>query len=244
MLLTSDALRRKSKKQKQLEQNTPLQRLDADYGEPEEPDYQEPEAPDLFPQPGPDVAQEAVAMLSMVNAERRKTGAAPLCLNAKLNQAAMKHSQNKRRCRRVTGPHAGCDGSTLSYRLVREGYRWKETNGPYGSPGRPLYAENVFKGQRDGAAVMRVWMSSRIERKNILNRLFTNFGYGKDGPYHTQVFGTLWRSGPTSVGVGCTFGPGPVALADEGSDDVALADEGSDDMAEGGRQRRRGRPFR
>lgn len=50
--------------------------------------------------------------------------------------------------------------------------------------------ENIAKGQKSAAEVVKEWMDSEGHRANILSKNFTNIGVGyvKDGNYWTQMF--------------------------------------------------------
>jgi len=128
-------------------------------------------------------------VLRLVNEERAKTGASPLCFNSKLITASKKHSEDMSNGGFMS--HTGSDGSSFSQRMAREGYEWRTG------------AENVARGQRSPAQVMNSWMNSAGHRKNILNPAYQNFGYGNTNNFHTQVFGTLLS------GSGCSGTPAP-----------------------------------
>ncbi|SES40866.1 SafA/ExsA family spore coat assembly protein [Psychrobacillus sp. OK032] len=51
-------------------------------------------------------------------------------------------------------------------------------------------AENIAKGQKTAAEVVKAWMNSEGHRANILSKNFTHIGVGyvKDGHYWTQMF--------------------------------------------------------
>ena len=51
-------------------------------------------------------------------------------------------------------------------------------------------AENIAKGQKNAAEVVKAWMNSEGHRANILSKNFTHIGVGhvKDGNYWTQMF--------------------------------------------------------
>lgn len=118
-------------------------------------------------------------MLRLINAERRKAGAPPLCFNKKLLKAATVHSADQ--ARRQALSHTGSDGSDAGVRLDRVGYKWN------------TWAENVAQGYDGVAAVMAGWMASPGHRRNLLNPAFRHIGLGiaagGRGPWWTQVFG-------------------------------------------------------
>jgi len=121
-----------------------------------------------------------VEMLNRLNAERRKVNVQDLCFNAKLMQAALKHS-NDMGNNGFTG-HEGSNGSSIEDRVRKEGY-----------PG--IYAENVARGQRTPDLAMNAFMKSTAHKKNILHDKYKHVGlawYQVKGEGHyrwTQVFG-------------------------------------------------------
>ena len=120
-------------------------------------------------------------LLDLVNGARAQAGLGALCLNAKLNAAAQKHSDDQAAHQRMG--HTGSDGSDMGTRIVeREGYsNWK------------TIAENAGVGYEDVAAAFKGWMESEGHRANILNAAVTQMGAGAtrsggDGRlYWTQV---------------------------------------------------------
>jgi uncharacterized protein YkwD len=133
-------------------------------------------------QPNPALAQADTSipndLLTLVNAERQRAGAAPLRLNDKLATAAQRHAQDMATNRNLS--HQGSDGSTLRTRIEATGYGWT------------AIGENVAMGQTSPEAVMRSWMNSAGHRRNILNPNFQELGvgYAEGGgrPYWVQVF--------------------------------------------------------
>lgn len=98
----------------------------------------------------------------LINQHRAAAGRRPLAFHVNLTKAAVAHSQDMARMRRMT--HTGSDGSDLGTRILRAGYRW-------GACG-----ENVAVGQPTGAAVMDAWMRSAPHRANILSSNFIQLG--------------------------------------------------------------------
>ncbi|NGO73860.1 CAP domain-containing protein, partial [Streptomyces boncukensis] len=117
---------------------------------------------------------------ALVNAERAKSGCGPVRVNGKLDAAAAKHSADMDR--RDFFDHENPDGENPGDRITASGYRWS------------TYGENIARGQRSAAQVMRTWMDSPGHRANILNCDFKEIGVGRHdaagGPWWTQVFGT------------------------------------------------------
>lgn len=132
----------------------------------------------------------ASQVLALVNAERVRAGCQPLSLEARLMQAAQRHSEDMA-VNNFFG-HVGSNGSTLAQRVNAVGYSWS------------ALAENVAAGYSTPEAVMVGWMSSDGHRRNILNCRYVHIGIGyvyqaDDAPlpgsrhpyyhYWTQVFG-------------------------------------------------------
>ncbi|MFF6781092.1 CAP domain-containing protein [Streptomyces sp. NPDC012510] len=117
-------------------------------------------------------------VLALVNAERQKAGCAPVTENAKLTKAAQNHSQDMADHQNMS--HTGSDGSDMSDRLARVGYRFRSAG------------ENVAAGYGTPESVMDGWMNSPGHRANILNCGFKEIGIGlaQPGNYWTQNFGT------------------------------------------------------
>ncbi|MFE4861418.1 sigma-70 family RNA polymerase sigma factor [Streptomyces sp. NPDC056670] len=119
-------------------------------------------------------------VLDLVNSERSKAGCSALTSNAKLYDAALKHSENM--AAQNFFDHTDPSGAGPGERITAAGYQWS------------TYGENIARGQADAAAVMDSWMHSPGHRANILNCAFKEIGigvhYGSGGPWWTQDFGT------------------------------------------------------
>lgn len=107
--------------------------------------------------------------------------AGPLTWSDKLAKAAQGHSRDMA-TKQFVG-HTGSDGSSLSDRIERTGYRWW------------VIGENVAAGQRSVDEVMRGWMESDSHCRNIMNPNFEEFGGALETNsstvyrnYWTQVF--------------------------------------------------------
>jgi len=74
--------------------------------------------------------------------------------------------------------HTGSDGSSVGTRITREGYDWSTVG------------ENVAQGHSSNSAVVKGWMNSAGHRKNILNPLYKEMGFGVTNRFYTQTFGT------------------------------------------------------
>ncbi|MFG3408286.1 sigma-70 family RNA polymerase sigma factor [Streptomyces sp. NPDC048142] len=132
------------------------------------------------PAPAPPApAGTAGQVTELVNAERAKEGCGPVTVNDQLNTAAQRHSADMEAMDYFS--HTSLDGRNPGDRITAAGYRWS------------TYGENIAKGQRTPADVMRSWMDSPEHRANILNCSFKEIGVGKQdsggGPVWTQVFG-------------------------------------------------------
>ncbi|MFH8407095.1 sigma-70 family RNA polymerase sigma factor [Streptomyces sp. NPDC018019] len=121
----------------------------------------------------------AQQVTALVNTERAKQGCAPVQNNGQLDTAARRHSQDMDA--RHYFDHTSPDGTDPGDRIQAAGYRWS------------TYGENIARGQRSAAEVMKSWMNSPGHRANILNCDFREIGIGthetSGGPTWTQVFG-------------------------------------------------------
>ncbi|MCD0485161.1 CAP domain-containing protein [Streptacidiphilus sp. ASG 303] len=117
-------------------------------------------------------------VVTLVNAERKKAGCAPLAVNARLTAAAQAHSEDMAAHRTMS--HTGSDGSSPDQRITRAGYTWSS------------YGENVAYGYGTPESVMAGWMSSPGHKRNILDCSFKEIGVGlaQPGDYWTQDFGS------------------------------------------------------
>lgn len=122
-------------------------------------------------------------MLERVNRKRRENHLPPLAENSRLDRAAQAHADDM--ARRSYYGHASPEGRMVSDRVAAQAY-W------------PLAAaENLASGQFSVEEVMDGWMKSPAHRGNILQRLFTDAGFGValgelDGVptvFWVQVFG-------------------------------------------------------
>lgn len=137
-------------------------------------------APPPAPKPAPPApGTEAQQVTVLVNAERAKEGCEPVRANGLLNDAAQGHSADM--SARDYFSHTSPEGTDPGDRITAAGYRWS------------TYGENIAKGQRTPADVMRAWMNSPGHRANILNCSFKEIGVGRvdsaGGPVWTQNFG-------------------------------------------------------
>lgn len=133
--------------------------------------------------PTPPDAAFAREMLAAVNALRargctcgdtRMAPAPPVRWNAQLAQAAQGHAADLL-AHRTLG-HVGSDGSTLSERVRRSGYRG-------GSMG-----ENAAWGYRSIPAVVEGWRTSPGHCRNMMNPVYREMGAGQANTHWVQVF--------------------------------------------------------
>lgn len=115
-------------------------------------------------------------VVRLVNIERNKQGLKSLTSDWQLSRVARCKSQD----------------------MKDKGY-FSHTSPTYGSPFEMMKSfgisyrtagENIAKGQRIPAEVVKAWMNSSGHRANILSRSFTKIGVGyvEDGNYWTQMF--------------------------------------------------------
>jgi uncharacterized protein YkwD len=111
-------------------------------------------------------ASHAEQVLALVNVERKKAGLKPLALSQRCQSQADKRA--KEISRRGRFNHKG------AFNGLR-GYGWM--------------GENIAKGYRSPAAVVRGWMHSKGHRANILSPRFTHLGVGVCRGCWVQTFG-------------------------------------------------------
>lgn len=115
-------------------------------------------------------------VVRLVNSERRAKGLSELTYDWQISRVARYKSED-----------------------MRENNYFSHTSPTYGSPFQMLKSfnisyrtagENIAKGQRTPAEVVKAWMNSSGHRANILNPSFTHIGVGyvSDGKYWTQMF--------------------------------------------------------
>ena len=111
-------------------------------------------------------ASRAEQVLALVNAERRKAGLGPLALSQRCQAQA--DTRAKEIFQRGRFNHKG------AFNGLR-GYGWM--------------GENIAKGYRSPAAVVRGWMHSKGHRANILSRKYNHLGVGYYKGCWVQTFG-------------------------------------------------------
>jgi uncharacterized protein YkwD len=124
-------------------------------------------------------------MLQLVNASRAKGCTCgttvmppvnPLIWNNILAQVALAHSKDMNDNNYFS--HTGLDGSSPGDRITAAGYIWTS------------YGENIAEGYPDEQSVMSAWLQSEGHCMNIMDAGFKEMGFGKDGAYWTQDFGS------------------------------------------------------
>ncbi|MFV2051917.1 CAP domain-containing protein [Aliiroseovarius sp. YM-037] len=113
---------------------------------------------------------------SLLNRERQARNLPAISHSNTLSAVAQAHANDM--ARRNYFSHTGADGSTISRRIKRRGYR------------PCLSAENIAKGQRSPQEVMQAWMNSAGHRRNNLHHRVREYGvgYSGDGRYWVLVF--------------------------------------------------------
>jgi uncharacterized protein YkwD len=136
-------------------------------------------------QPSPPTTQSRfdAELLQLTNEERHKAGVPALQLSPQLDQAAQGHAEDM--VRNNFFSHTGSNGSTLVTRVEAAGYVYS------------FAGENIAAGRATPAQTIQQWMNSPGHRQNMLNRNFTQIGFGYvSAPstayrhYWVQVFGT------------------------------------------------------
>ncbi|MCU7826147.1 sigma-70 family RNA polymerase sigma factor [Kitasatospora sp. DSM 101779] len=132
------------------------------------------------PSPDPSTLSIKQQVVQLVNQERSKVGCTPVKSDDKLELAAQRHSDDM--AARNFFDHTNPDGQGPQPRIDAAGYKWSS------------WGENIARGQRDAADVMKSWMDSPGHKANILNCGFTDLGVGvhlgAGGPWWTQDFGS------------------------------------------------------
>lgn len=103
-------------------------------------------------------------VLKHVNQHRAMNGATPLAMNARLSDAAQKHSEDM--ARRDFVDHRSPDGRALQDRVASVGYPWR------------AIAENLAAGMSSPESTVQFWMTSPSHRDNMLSRDYLEAGIG------------------------------------------------------------------
>ena len=149
---------------------------------PRKPVVPTPKKPEPKPKPKPvgsgQVAQEN-EVIRITNVERAKQGCGKVKLNTKLRTAMRRHTQDM--ADNDYFGHDSQDGRSPWDRAKSAGYQT-----PIG--------ENIAKGQRNAADVMKSWMDSPGHKANILNCSAKAIGVGLSYDGGTAVWGQLFGS--------------------------------------------------
>ncbi len=106
--------------------------------------------------------------LSQINRARILNGASPLALNAALEKAAQRHSQDM--ADKGFLDHIGSDGSKLDDRVLAAGYSsWI---------GQRVWAELVYAGDGSFAEALAFWVSDNAQKRILLDSRFREIGIG------------------------------------------------------------------
>lgn len=120
------------------------------------------------------VSAYAKEVVSLVNKEREKAGLKPLVIHTNLTKMAVAKAQD-----------------------MNDNNYFSHTSPTYGSPFDMMksfgitykYAgENIAKGQKTPAEVVKAWMNSPGHKANIMNKNFTLIGVGYVNGYWVQAF--------------------------------------------------------
>jgi uncharacterized protein YkwD len=143
------------------------------------------------------VTKNMELMLALINNEREKAGVKKLCMNNKLNRAALGHSQDLKNKERFS--HTGSDGSTFERRMKRAGY----IDGT--DRGENISTDQTIIDAHNGL------MQSKGHRENILYSYFTQIGLGitryemnKDYFYDNFIITQVFSNSPTEPCIGTT----------------------------------------
>ncbi|MEU8529712.1 CAP domain-containing protein [Streptomyces sp. NPDC048629] len=121
----------------------------------------------------------AEQVVELANAERERAGCGALRTTARLTAAAQAHADDM--AARGYYEHESPDGRDGGDRLTAAGYDWR------------AWGENIHRGPKSPARVMRDWMGSPIHRRNVLNCTYKHVGVGVNlrasGPWWVQDFG-------------------------------------------------------
>lgn len=110
----------------------------------------------------------------LVNQERVKAGLSPIQLDRNLSAVSVRYAAKM--FAEGFFSHVSPKGETLRVRLKQGGVK-------YGVAG-----ENIARGQRSAAEVVRDWMASPGHRRNIMNPKFHRMGLGRKGNFWAQNF--------------------------------------------------------
>jgi len=164
--------------------------------------------------------------LSQVNRTRILNGLSPLALNAVLEKAAQRHSQDM--ADKGFLDHIGSDGSKLDDRVLAAGYSsWI---------GQRVWAELVYAGNAGFAEALEFWVSDDAERRILFDPRFREIGIGvalNTSPagvttaYWTLVLGAQPNALPVFINDGAAVTNMPQVAVRLTQEDVAPEGEGN-----------------
>lgn len=102
-------------------------------------------------------------LLRLINSERKKRRHPPLSMHPKLNYVAKLHSEDQALVDRNCS-HVGSDGSRMSERVKRGGYKYKTCG------------ENVARGYKNPKQVHQALMDSPGHAENVTDKDFVDVG--------------------------------------------------------------------
>ena len=104
------------------------------------------------------------SLLSLINTDRLNNDEAALSLNQQLTSAAEAKASDM--ASKNYWSHTASDGKTAANFIVASGYQYA------------VAGENLAYGFNSASSVNSAWMNSAKHRANILNRAYTNVGFG------------------------------------------------------------------
>ena len=117
-------------------------------------------------------------VLRLINRVRADADCPPVRENPALSRAARSHSDDMADAQSLS--HTGSAGTDPGGRLTDQGYRWSRAG------------ENIARGQRGPAAVVRAWRESSKHHTILVTCAFRDAGVGvqdgRQGPWWTAIF--------------------------------------------------------
>ncbi len=136
--------------------------------------------PQCEPPPPPAVVQVSdvqASVVASVNQQRAQAGRGALVVDARLTDAAQKHSDDM--AGRQTMTHTGSGGTNGGQRISAAGFGWT------------TWAENVAAGQTTPADVMSAWVNSPGHLANILSGAVGQIGVAAATGSNGVVYWTM-----------------------------------------------------
>ena len=122
-------------------------------------------------------------LLREMNRVRAEHGLRALRADARLMQAAQKHTEDM--AAKSHFDHRGSDGSSLRDRVQRAGYSFAKVS------------ENLAAGQATAAAAVRTWLDSPPHRRNLLDPDLRHVGIGyvfRQTDAAARLYGHYWTA--------------------------------------------------